>query len=226
MSNVRVIPAGDGTWLIELEDRLDEKVNARAIAIGRVVRAAGFDGVRDIVTGYRSVAVYVDPGLADPLGMAERLTAMAQKTAVGQEASSRTIDVPVCYGGDEGPDLAEVAAFAACSEEEAVAIHCDRTYRVYLLGFAPGFPYLGIVDPRIAMPRRATPRVKVPAGSVGIAGRQTGIYPTETSGGWRIIGRTPIRPFDANRRPPCLFEIGEQVRFTPVSRDAIERWEG
>ena len=131
----------------------------------------------------------------------------------------------VCCGGSLGPDLAEVAAFAGCSQDEVVALHGSRTYRVYLVGFVPGFPYMGTVDPRIAMPRRATPRVKVPAGSVGIAGEQTGIYPTETPGGWRLIGRTPIRLFDAGREPPCLFEAGARVRFTPMTRDAFERGE-
>ena len=131
----------------------------------------------------------------------------------------------VCCGGSLGPDLAEVAAFAGCSPDEVVALHGSRTYRVYLVGFVPGFPYMGTVDPRIAMPRRATPRVKVPAGSVGIAGEQTGIYPTETPGGWRLIGRTPIRLFDAGREPACLFEAGARVRFTPMTRDAFERGE-
>jgi len=222
MSDIRVVPAGDAAWLIELENRLDAEVNARAIAIGHALRASGLAGLRDVVTGYRSVAVYVDP-VAAPADAAERLTGLARDAAVAREDAGDVIDVPVCYGGSFGPDLAEVAAFAGCPKDEVVALHGSRTYRVYLVGFVPGFPYMGTVDPRIAMPRRATPRTKVPAGSVGIAAEQTGIYPTETPGGWRIIGRTPIRLFDAGRTPPCLFEAGARVRFTPVTRDAFER---
>jgi len=222
MSDIRVVPAGDAAWLIELENRLDAEVNARAIAIGHALRASGLAGLRDVVTGYRSVAVYVDP-VAAPADAAERLTGLARDAAVAREDAGDVIDVPVCYGGSFGPDLAEVAAFAGCPKDEVVALHGSRTYRVYLVGFVPGFPDMGTVDPRIAMPRRATPRTKVPAGSVGIAAEQTGIYPTETPGGWRIIGRTPIRLFDAGRTPPCLFEAGARVRFTPVTRDAFER---
>ncbi len=107
--------------------------------------------------------------------------------------------IPVCYGGELGPDLAAVAAFAKAGEDEVVRLHASATYRVFMLGFVPGFAYLGIVDDRIAMPRRSTPRVRVPSGSVGIAGVQTGIYPAETPGGWQLIGRTPLKPFDPSR---------------------------
>jgi inhibitor of KinA len=224
MSDARVVPAGDAAWLIELENRLDAEVNARAIAIGRAVRASGLAGLRDVVTGYRSVAVYVDPAVVEALDTAERLSAIAHAAAAEPEDAARVIDVPVCYGGSFGPDLGEVAAFAGCTDDEVVALHAGRTYRVYLVGFVPGFPYMGTVDPRIAMPRRATPRVKVPAWSVGIAGEQTGIYPTETPGGWRLIGRTPMRMFDAERTPPCVFEAGDRARFTPITRDAFDRW--
>lgn len=222
MSDPRIVPAGDAAWLIELENRLDADVNARAIAIGHAVRASGLPGLRDVVPGYRSIAVYVDPVAAAP-DVEARLAELAAATAAEPENGGRVVTVPVCYGGELGPDLGEVAAFAGCAEDEVVALHGSRTYRVYLVGFVPGFPYMGTVDPRIAMPRRATPRTKVPAGSVGIAAGQTGIYPTETPGGWRIIGRTPIRMFDPDADPPCLFEAGTRVRFTPMTRDEFDR---
>jgi len=224
MSGARIVAAGDAAWLIELENRLDADVNARAIAIGRAVRASGLAGLRDVVAGYRSVAVYLDPAAA-AADAVEQLTAVAGAAAAEPEETGRVIEVPVCYGGSFGPDLGEVAAFASCPEAEVVSIHASRTYRVYLVGFVPGFPYMGTVDPRIAMPRRASPRTKVPAGSVGIAAEQTGVYPTETPGGWRIIGRTPLRMFDAEREPPCLLEAGARVRFVPVTRDGFERAE-
>jgi inhibitor of KinA len=129
----------------------------------------------------------------------------------------------VCYGGDYGPDLADVASLAGMSPEEVVAVHAAVTYRVFMLGFLPGFAYMGVVDARIAAPRRANPRVRVPKGSVGIAGRQTGIYPLDAPGGWQLIGRTALEPFDIARPSPFLFKAGDCVRFVPVARTELER---
>jgi len=226
VSGVTLRPAGDAAWFIELENRLDEAVNERAIAIGRAVAAARLPGVRDVVTGYRSIAVHVDPLRADAAAMEDALLRVASETAVGVAEAAGVVRVPVCYGGEFGPDLAEVAAFAGCTPETAVALHASRTYRVYMIGFVPGFPYMGTVDPRIAMPRRESPRLRVPALSVGIAGEQTGIYPTSTPGGWRLIGRAAVRPFDAARTPPCLFEPGTRVQFVPIDAGELARLEG
>jgi inhibitor of KinA len=124
--------------------------------------------------------------------------------------------VPVCYGGEFGPDLAAVAAFGGVAAADVIRLHAARTYRVYMLGFVPGFAYMGTVDERIAAPRRAEPRPRVPAGSVGIAGSQTGIYPSSTPGGWQLVGRTPIAPFDLSRARPFLFDAGVSVRFHPI----------
>jgi KipI family sensor histidine kinase inhibitor len=138
-------------------------------------------------------------------------------------AERRSISVPVCYQDELGPDLAAVAAFANMSPHDVIAIHASATYRVFMLGFMPGFAYMGVLDPRIAMPRRATPRVRVPRGAVGIAGAQTGIYPAESPGGWQLIGRTPLEPFDMTRSAPFLFRPGDAVRFVPIERDEYER---
>src|SRR5205807_6022806 len=127
-------------------------------------------------------------------------------------AARPPISIPVCYGGELGPDLANVAAFAAMSEDDVVALHTGRTYRVFMLGFVAGFAYMGIVDARIAMARHSTPRVRVPLGSVGIAGEQTGIYPAETPGGWQLIGRTPVKPFDPARAEPFLLKAGDAAQ--------------
>ena len=126
------------------------------------------------------------------------------------------VRVPVCYGGEHGPDLDQIAAAAGLTVEEAIELHCAPIYRVFMIGFMPGFAYLGLVDDRLAAPRRAEPRVRVPAGSVGIAGRQTGIYPADTPGGWMLVGRTPMRPFDLARETPCLFKPGDAVQFYPI----------
>jgi inhibitor of KinA len=224
MSALRVVPAGDAAWFVEFDNRLDPIVNAKAIAVARAVREAGWPFVRDVVTGYRSVAVYVDPlapGVAD---LGEKLATLAARTPPADTSREGLITVPVCYGGEFGPDLDRVAAFAGCSEEEVIRRHTAREYRVYMVGYVPGFPYMGTVDPSIAAPRRETPRVKVPAGSVGIAGPQTGIYPRETPGGWNLIGRTPIKPFDERRPEPCLFRPGSRVRFVAIDPEAFAAW--
>lgn len=205
--------AGDSALLVELEERIDEAVNARALAIAAAIRDAKLRGIRDVVPTYRSVAVYFDPLVAPPDEIRGVIEAACRVPV--RERQGRHVDVPVAYGGECGPDLAEVAAFAGLDEQAVVARHAERTYRVFMLGFLPGFPYMGLVDAAIAAPRKTTPRVRVAAGSVGIAGRQTGIYPRESPGGWQIIGRTPLSLFDPRRVPPALLAPGDTVRFQP-----------
>lgn len=224
MSEVRVVPAGDAAWFVEFDNRIDPVVNARAIALARAVREAGWRFVRDVVTAYRSVAVYVDPLAPEVRDLRETLTALAEGIPPADTSREALITVPVCYGGEFGPDLARVAEFAGCSEEEVIRRHTAREYRVYMVGYVPGFPYMGTVDPTIAAPRRETPRVRVPQGSVGIAGPQTGIYPRDTPGGWNLIGRTPIKPFDERRPEPCLFRPGSRVRFVAIDPDTFAAW--
>ena len=212
----RLVHAGDSVVVAELADRIDERVNARAIRLAAAVARADLRGVRDIVPTYRSVAVYYDPLRTDFARLSDLLSLEASDAdAEDPERPERrsAVRIPVRYGGTDGPDLADVAAFAKISEAEVIARHSGRTYRVFMMGFLPGFPYLGTVDPTIAAPRRATPRVRVPAGSVGIAGSQTGIYPTESPGGWQLIGRTPLRLFDLSRPTPFLLEPGDAVEF-------------
>ena len=206
--------AGDSALVLELEPRIDVRVNARAIAIARAVRREAIAGVRDVVSTYRSVAVFFDP-LQTRL---ERVAAAFERAAAeeGRLDAARLIEVPVAYGGDTGPDLADVARATRLTEAEVTHRHAAETYRVFMLGFVPGFAYLGSVDESIAVPRRAAPRARVPAGSVAIAGRQTGIYPQESPGGWQIVGRTRIRPFDPLRTPQFLMEPGDRVRFLQV----------
>ena len=204
--------AGDSALVLELDDIIDVSVNARAIAIAAAVRGAAIAGVRDVVPTYRTVAVHFDPLMAN-IEMIYRTLERVGDTA-GDAKTGALVEIPVEYGGEAGPDLGEVAAFAGLSPEATVSAHTNVSYRIFMLGFLPGFAYMGIVDSRIAMPRRATPRVRVPSGSVGIAGLQTGIYPRESPGGWRLIGRTAERVFDPTRSEPCLFSAGDHVRFT------------
>jgi KipI family sensor histidine kinase inhibitor len=220
MSGVfRIVRAGDSVTIVEFADRIDERVNDEAIALSNLVERARLAGVRDVVPTYRSVAVYFDPLRTDFAALQDLLSQASQHRAgepTPGRAAGAPVRIPVRYGGEHGPDLGEVAAFAGLSEADVVARHVATTYRVFMMGFVPGFPYMGTVDPAIAAPRRPTPRVRVPAGSVGIAGSQTGIYPTETPGGWQLIGRTDMPLFDLSRAEPFLLKAGDAVEFYAV----------
>lgn len=215
MTPIRIVPAGDAALLIELGSSLDPVTNARAVALSGRIRQRGLP-VRDIVTGFASVTVYFDPLIADADALSAVLTELADRLEVPGEDEGRLFEVPVVYGGRHGPDVGEVAIATGLSESEVAELHASVTYRVYMLGFVPGFAYMASLDPRLAIQRRATPRARVPAGSVAIAAGQTGIYPMETPGGWHVIGRTTVRPFDPDRSDPFLFRAGDRVRFHPV----------
>lgn len=219
----RILPAGDSALLVQLPARIDPAVSDQAVALAQAVRIRCGNGVRDLVVGFCSVTVYFDPLRIDAIALEEDLRGAAAGLVGSARGDEALIEVDVCYGAEYGPDLAEVAAFAHATEEEVIALHSAATYRVYVVGFVPGFPYMARVHPRLEIPRKATPRTRVPAGSVAIAAGQTGIYPTETPGGWHLIGRTRVKPYDASRPRPFLFKPGDQVRFRPIDRDEFER---
>lgn len=225
----RIVAAGDSAIVVEFEALIDPAVNAQAISLAEAVQAAGVAGVRDVVPTYRSVAIHFDPLRTDIDALAGEVDRALASGSSSSVAARSPIRIPVCYGGEFGPDLPAVAAYAGCSEQTVVLAHTATTYRVFMLGFVPGFAYLGIVDQRIAMPRHAVPRVRVPARSVAIAGVQTGIYPSETPGGWQLIGRTPLPPFDPDRPEPFLMKAGDAVQFYAIDhaeymeREALER---
>ena len=216
---LRIVQAGDSVTIVEFEDRIDERVNEQAIALADLVERARIAGVRDVVPTYRSVAVYFDPLRTDYAALHDLLSRAGDRQP-RERATSRPAAAPVRiavrYGGEHGPDLGDVAAFAGVSEAEVIAKHVAVIYRVFMMGFVPGFPYMGTVDAAIAAPRRTIPRVRVPAGSVGIAGSQTGIYPIETPGGWQLIGRTDVPLFDLSRPAPFLLKAGDTVEFYAV----------
>jgi inhibitor of KinA len=222
---VRIAPAGDSALLVELPQTISPAVNGRAIALADAIRRRCGTAVRDAVVGYATLTVYFDPLVVDAAWLEAETREIAAGLGDAPEALGGLVEVPVCYGDEFGPDLKEVAAFGGCNEEDAVAIHSDRLYRVYMIGFVPGFAYMGVVDDRIAAPRRATPRTSVPPGSVAIAGKQTGIYPIATPGGWNIIGKTPLAPFDTARPQPSSFRAGDSVRFKPISRREFDNFD-
>jgi inhibitor of KinA len=220
---VRIVPAGDSAIIVEFEERIDPAINARAIALAESLQAAAMSGVRDVVPTYRSVAVFFDPLRTNYDALVARVERDAVQADQEPARQREPIRIPVCYGGDLGPDLAEVGAFGGISEREVIALHTAATYRVFMLGFVAGFAYMGTVDARIAAPRHSTPRLRVPLGSVGIAGVQTGVYPAETPGGWQLIGRTPLKPFDPARKEPFLMKAGDAVQFYAIDRAEYDR---
>jgi inhibitor of KinA len=219
----RIVRAGDSAVTVEFEERIDPAVNARAVALADALRGAELAGVRDVVPTFRSVTIFFDPLRTDYDVLLARLERHASVDAPAIAEDSDPIRIPVCYGGDFGPDLGHVAAFGQVDEAEAVRLHTATTYRVFMLGFVPGFAYMGLVDARIAALRHATPRMRVPRGSVGIAGLQTAIYPMDTPGGWQLVGRTPVRAFDPRRADPFLIRAGDAVRFYAIDRTEFDR---
>lgn len=210
------LPAGDSAIQVQLGDGISPEVNRRVHALDRSLRDTPIPGVLDLVPAYRSLLVLFDPVIiaADLLksSILDRAATLDANLAV----RGRVVRVPACYGGPFGPDLGFVASHAGLTADEVVQIHAGGRYLVYMMGFSPGFTYLGGLSPRIAAPRLETPRTAIPAGSVGIAGQQTGIYPVESPGGWRLIGRTPIPLFNAARVPPTAVDPGDWLEFVPV----------
>lgn len=222
MLRPRVRQAGDAALLAELPPRIDPMTNAAVLRLGGIVLAAGVKGVRDVVPAIRSLAVFYDPLRTDVDSLKDLLAGASLEPDMAAEG--RRHEVPVVYGGEAGVDLAEVARASGLSEDALIARHAGRDYRVYMLGFLPGFAYLGTLDSSIIAARRLAPRLRVPSGALGVAGRQTGIYPRESPGGWALLGRTPLQMFDAGSRTPARFAPGDTVRFVPVAEAEWKDW--
>lgn len=216
MTAGRVVPIGDSCVAVQFAAAIDESVNARCIALAAWIERHSLPGIRDVVPTYNAVTIHFDPLLTHQPTLYAALESAARTDTIRHHVDARTIEIAVRYGGEHGPDLAAVAEFAKCAETEVVRLHTSTVYHVYMLGFLPGFAYMGSVDPRIAMPRLETPRVRVEAGSVGIAGEQTGVYPFDSPGGWRIVGRASVKPFDPSRAQPFLLRAGDRVKFNAV----------
>jgi KipI family sensor histidine kinase inhibitor len=216
----RFQPAGDSALLVTFGEQIDLAANRQAHALGLAILEAQsrhlLPGLGEAVPGYVTLLVHYDP-LRLNYKTVEHFVRQNLANAEGQAVEPRQVEVPVVYGDEAGPDLAFVAEHCGLAESEVIRIHSERDYPVYMMGFTPGFPYLGGMDPAIAAPRLSSPRSRVAGGSVGIAGEQTGIYPLDSPGGWRIIGRTPLRLFDPTRESPFLLAPGDLVRFVPVS---------
>ena len=224
----RIVPLGDAAVLADFSDRLDLAVNARIQQLAESIRRRRLPWIGDVVPALGSLALHFDPERYDlaipPLEAAAALIkeCLSRKLPDLSELT-RTVDVPVCYDAEFGPDLSEVAQSCKMTVEEAIRRHCASPHRVLMVGFAPGHPYIGGLDERLSVPRRATPRPTVIAGSIAIANTQSVVYPFTISGGWNILGRTPLRIFDAGRQPPALMAPGDRVKFHPVDREEFDR---
>jgi len=211
-------PAGDSALLVQLGNEISPELNAKVRALNLALQDSHvIEGIIETVPAYCSLLVCFDPLKVDLLQVEAELEKAVQSTNEHIFSQPTVTVIPVCYGGDLGPDLKFVSDYCKLPQEEVIALHSAPNYLIYMLGFTPGFPYLGGMNPCIATPRLENPRTKIPAGSVGIAGEQTGIYPIESPGGWRIIGRTPIKVYDPFRDPPVLFSAGNYLRFQPIT---------
>lgn len=214
---VKLLCAGDGALVAEFGDEISERVNGRVLALADMIDSAGIAGVIETIPTFRSLMICYSPEVIRARKLMREVTRLCARMGAAPAAREGVlIDIPVVY---DGPDLSDVASHAGLTEAEVIAIHSGATYRIYMLGFLPGFAYLGGLDRRIHSPRLEVPRQEIAAGSVGIGGEQTGIYPLPSPGGWRLIGRTPLKPYDPARANPFLYAAGDRIRFVPIGPD-------
>lgn len=226
---MRIYPLNEHAITIELGDEISEAIHRRVVALRDEILKKSFAGLLDIVTAYTTVTIFFDPELVSSLPydgktpfnkvemfLRERLDHLKENTSLSSET---VITIPVCYDVEYGFDLEWVASHHQTSPEEIIRRHTSETFTVFMIGFTPGFPYMGILPPYLESPRKQNPRIQVPAGSIGLAGKQTGIYPFATPGGWQIIGRTPLKLFEATSSTPSLLKPGDRIRFEAISKD-------
>jgi len=217
---------GDRALLVELGDEISPQVNERLRELLLELERQRLEGLLDVVPGYRSLVVIYDPLKVSLPTLRERIAQVQKTIDRSRIPEPKLMKVPVVYGGGYGPDLEWVADYCKISSEEVVRLHTVTTYRVYMIGFMPGYPYMGDLPEALLVPRKETPRTVIPQGSVGIAQNQTGIYPAQSPGGWQIIGQTPLKLFDPAKQPPALLEMGDMVQFYPIDEEEMAQWEG
>ncbi|MCI9533928.1 MAG: 5-oxoprolinase subunit PxpB [Lachnospiraceae bacterium] len=223
MQNIRILTAGDSSLLIEFGNEISPEINRRIAAVVELMREQHIEGVVDVIPAFCSLLVNYDPRVAGYEKMKKRLESLVRVDIKVGQTKRKIFEIPVLYGGEYGPDLASIADHAGISEDEVVLIHSSKDYLIYMLGFLPGFCYLGGLDERIHTPRLSNPRLRIRAGSVGIGGSQTGIYPLDSPGGWQLMGMTPIKTYDPEREIPILVEAGNYIRFVPIDEEQYKR---
>lgn len=229
--NYHMYPCGDHALTIEWGDAIDVSVNKMVIALFDLLKAQGIKGVKDVIPAYHSVTVIYDTALLKKQvktatvyeWISRQVGKLIDNSIADTEKKSRLVRIPVCYDLSLAPDLVSLAGIHKMNIDEVVKLHTGKTYRVYMIGFLPGFTYMGSVDEKINTPRKINPRTLVPAGSVGIAGEQTGIYPVDSPGGWQLIGQTPVKMFDAANDEPCYVQPGDEVQFYPITLTEFQK---
>lgn len=214
--------AGDCGLLVEYGDAIDPEINRKVRAIAIALAQDMPTGVLEFIPAYRSIMVKYDPSLTTAPKLKEELLTLENRTSTIEIPPPDTMEIPVCYGGNLGPDIEFVAQTHHMSVDDVIRIHSEPYYQIYMIGFTPDFPFLGGLPESLHTPRLKTPRRVVPAGSVGIANQQTGIYPLDSPGGWQLIGRTPVKLFDPKRANPFLLKAGDKLKFRPISRSEYD----
>jgi inhibitor of KinA len=228
----RIYRLSEHALTVDFGSQLSRETNDQVLALQHALLENPVAGLQEMVPAYTSLTIYLAPHVFQDLFLGRALVGAWEeriRNAIAQLKPSmrlqeKTVDVPVCYHDSLAPDLEWVSTETGLSQEEIIRLHTSVVYRVYMTGFVPGFPYMGITDEKLLIPRKQKPVLKVAAGSVALAGRQTGIYPLETPGGWQVIGRTPLKLFNPERKQPFLFHAGMELRFTPISLEAFTKY--
>lgn len=215
--------AGDRGLLVEYGDRIDLAINRKVRSMAVLLDQSPPKGIIEVIPTYRSLLIVYDPVVTEPKTIQTGLEILEERLADIEIPPPQTVEIPVCYGGEFGPDIGFVAESHDLTEGAVIDIHSAAEYPIYMIGFTPGFPFLGGLSKRLHTPRLESPRTHVPAGSVGIANNQTGIYPVASPGGWQLIGRTPLNLFDPSRKNPFLYNTGDRIRFVPISIEAYQQ---
>ncbi len=215
---------GDRAVLVELGDDISPQINQKVRELYIGTKGHRIKGIKDLVPSYRSLMVVYDPLVISLDSLESQMNAIWNALDDARLPDPRTVEIPVVYGDKYGPDLEWIADYHKMTPQDVIRLHTQPTYQVYMIGFMPGYPYMGEVPDELVTPRRKTPRTHVPRGSVGIAQKQTGIYPVASPGGWQIIGRTPVRLFDPQGKPPSFLEMGDRVKFFVITEKELLRW--
>lgn len=220
---IKFLNAGDSALVMEFGNEIAKDINAKIATVVENLKKKKVDGILDILPTYRSILINYDPMKISHSEIVGILTELSKLNSSNHSDDVRLIEIPTIYGGEYGPDIKNVAEHAGMSEKEVVKIHTGTDYLVYMMGFMPGFTYLGGLDERIATPRLKSPRLKIEAGSVGIAANQTGMYPLESPGGWQLIGRTPLKLYDDTKEPPVFIQAGDYIRYVSIDKKQYDK---